>query len=302
MGICKDLAKSAVMYAVTKNPAARVPLKAAARAGRLPKNIYLRLPVQETLTVCLPNGGTLQYAATRDDVIGRHLFWSGLKCWEAETTRMFFSLGCHARLVLDIGANTGIYSLLACAANIDSRVIAFEPVPRIHRRLTGNIRMNGWEDRCDARCEAVSDAEGTARFHVPFVGLPTSSSLDPNGFRGYAGHLIDVRVRRLDDVVPPGQKVDLVKLDIEGFEDRALNGMPRILSEDTPDIFVECNPDGPYAAVAAILSGHGYSFYHLTQDGPVATDGIIPDASEAARNYLCSTRPQGEVLQYWQDG
>jgi len=204
--------------------------------------------------------------------------------------------------VLDIGANTGIYSLLACAANSESRVIAFEPVPRIHRRLTENIRLNGWDSRCDARCEAVSDAEGIARFHVPFFGLPTSSSLDPNGFRGYAGHLIDVRVSRIDDVVPSSQKVDLVKLDIEGFEDRALIGMKRILSEDRPDILVECNPDGPYAAVEAILSGHGYGFYHLTQDSPIATDGIIPDASEAARNYLCSTRPPGEVLHYWQDG
>lgn len=290
------------MFAVTKNPAARIPLKAVARSGRLPQSLYLRFPVQEVLTVPLPGGKTVQYAATRDDVIGRHLFWSGLKCWESETTRMFFSLAGNASLVLDIGANTGIYSLLACAANSHARVLAFEPVPRIHRRLVENIGLNGWQDRCDARPEAVSDADGTARFHVPFVGLPTSSSLNPNGFRGYAGHLIDVPVRRIDDVVPESQKVDLVKLDIEGFEDRALNGMQRILSTDKPDIFVECNPDGPYAAVESVLRTHGYSFYQLTADGPGVTDGIIPDASEAARNYLCSTRPQSEVLQYWQDG
>lgn len=170
------------------------------------------------------------------------------------------------------------------------RVIAFDPVPHIHRRLEEQIALNGLGDRCQARCEAVSNVLGSVRFHVPHGELPTSASLHAMGFRGVEGSLIDVPVTMIDEVCSDDDHVDLVKIDVEGFEDKVLEGMQRVLAESAPALIVECNPDGPYTAVEAILTRFGYRFFHIRDEGPVQVERIIPDGQERYRNFLCIAR------------
>jgi FkbM family methyltransferase len=214
-------------------------------------------------------------------------FWGGMKAWEYETTSVFLDLCKKAALVLDIGANTGPFTLLACAASDQARVLSFEPVPRIFSRLVRHVQLNGFGCRCQTFNMAVSDCDGTAVFHVPFGGVPASSSLDPNGFRGVPGELITVGVTSIDALLPADVKVDVAKIDVEKFEDCVLNGMTRVLTDSRPAIVIECLPDGPYEAVERILSKFGYRFYHLRSEGPVPVSGIVPDQSGRFRNYLC---------------
>jgi FkbM family methyltransferase len=200
---------------------------------------------------------------------------------------IFLRLAREARVFLDVGANTGAYTLLALTANPNARAVAFEPVPRILRRLRQNLEINDLIARCDLRAEAVSDQTGTARFHVPFGEVPSSASLNLEGFRGYDGELIDVPVSTVDGLFPHQTDIDLIKIDVEGFEDKALAGMTQLLRRCRPSLIIECNPDGPHRAVESLLKGLGYVFYHLCAGGAVKRDSLAPDASERERNYLC---------------
>lgn len=270
----------------------RAPLRRLTRSGLVPEAIWKRLPVDQMFPVALRDGSSFRYTATPGDGIGRILYWRGLPRFEAETMSVFARLARGARRTLDIGANTGTFTLVACAVNPAVRVVAFEPVPRTHRRLLDHVALNGWVSRCEVRGEAVSDRTGVTRFHVPDEELPTSASLHHQGFRGHPGTLIEVPVTTIDEACPGWTDVDLVKIDVEGFEDKVLEGMRGLLAASSPTLIVECNPDGPYRGVEAILRPLGYRFFHLRSRGPVAVERIVPDARERHRNYLCTVRAE----------
>jgi FkbM family methyltransferase len=256
----------------------------------MPAAVWKRLPVNGVFQVLLPDGRAFLYSAVPNDAIARALFWRGLPAWESETTHIFYKLAARSELVLDIGANTGVYTLLACAANPRARVISFEPVPHVYLKLVENVRLNRWESQCCIRQEAVSSTNGSAQFHVPFGELPTSASLAVEGFRGREGTLIQVPLVTVDSLLQKDDRVNLVKIDVEGFEDHVLKGMQEVLATSAPTLIIECNSDGPFRAVEAILAQFGYRFYHLRHEGPTPMDRIVPDPTETYRNFLCIAR------------
>ena len=69
------------------------------------------------------------------------------KGWEKESLKIWKELCQTSDVILDVGANTGVYSLVAKAANPESRVIAFEPVKRTFDRLEHNNNINGFDMR-----------------------------------------------------------------------------------------------------------------------------------------------------------
>lgn len=268
------------------NPARRRLLRALSRAGLLPPSVWKRLPVEATFSVELLDGDSFEYASVADDSIGRALYWRGIDGWETETINIYCRLAKQSRVIVDVGANVGVYTLIACAVNQQARVYAFEPVPQIYQRLANNVHLNQWQNRCTLKDIAVSNQSGRAQFHVPHGTVPTSASLSPDGFRGADGFLINVTVDTLDNVCH-NEFIDLVKIDVEGFEDAVLLGMRGILQRSSPNIIVECNPDGPFREIEEILSEYRYSFFHLRTEGPLPTTHIQPDPEGRYRNYLC---------------
>ena len=135
-------------------------------------------------------------------------------------------------LFVDIGANIGIATLDALLRGpAGVRAIAFEPHPGLFPRLLFHLSANGVADRAFALRVAVGPASGTARLHANSGRNAGRSSLDP--FEGDREVGFDVTVRPLLDVLVergvPG--VGVLKIDVEGFEDRAL--LPFL--DDAPD-------------------------------------------------------------------
>lgn len=270
-------------------------LRMGTMSGIVPPAAWKRLPVAATFSVRLPGRHAMafRYRSIADDLIGRALFWRGLKDWEAETIDVFLTLARQARLLVDVGANTGVYALLACAVNPRAEVLAFEPVPHIHQHLRRNLDLNDLGGRCHAVAAAVADFTGTAPLHVPAVPLPTSATLGEKGFRAKQGSVVDVDVTTLDEACRGRDDVDVVKIDVEGSEHLVLGGMQRVLETCRPAIIIECNPDGPYREISECLAPLDYHYFHLQGGGPRPTQAIVPDASERYRNYLCL--PEGKL-------
>lgn len=285
-----------LLRVLTRNPFVREVLLALAQSKLLPKFLWRRLPVETTFLVSLPNGNSFKYSAIADDAIARAIFWCGWDGWEPETMQVFYKLAQKSKLFLDIGANTGLFTLVTLAANPQAKVMAFEPVPQVYKRLLSHIEINGWSDRCQTKNLAVSNTVGETKLHIPFEDVPLSASLNPEGFRGYEGYLIDINVTRIDTICSPNEPIDLIKIDAEGFDDKVLEGMLQVLSNSAPNIIVECNYDGPCIAVETILKKFGYRFFHLRPEGPVAMNKIVPDENKLYRNYLCTVRDDWEEV------
>lgn len=282
-----------LLRSVSRNPLTATTAQQLSRHGLLPEGIWRRLPVSSEFPVSLGQGKSFRYASGAGDSIGRELYWKGVYSGnEASDLRVFSKLVKKAGRFLDVGANTGLFSLLACALNENCAVTTFEPVPKIYECLKHNIEINGWQERCQLRQEAVSDFLGEAQIHVPASDLPTSASLNPEGFRGCSGEVIVTPVTTIDEACLSDVRIDLMKIDVEGFENAVLRGMTKTLARDKPDLIMECLIDGPYQEVDKILREAGYSFYRMTSQGLSKVSEILPDPHDEMRNFLCSANPQ----------
>jgi FkbM family methyltransferase len=154
-------------------------------------------------------------------------------------------------LVVDVGANTGFYSLLACVVRSDVFVSAFEPYPPALARLRVNLDLNGFADRVQVHEAALSESDGLAELFVPSSehGLVETSCTLNSSFKDGFESTCPVRVSTLDSSVSPGQRVSIVKIDVESVEAQVLAGGARILERWRPVVFLEVLPSGDSTAI-----------------------------------------------------
>lgn len=276
-------------------PAFNAPATNAARMtmralGRESEFAIKHLPRVGTTTMTLPNGRRAQLWSRGDDWVSNQVFWRGWCGYESEVTPMFWSLAQEARVIFDVGAHVGFYTVLAAMANASATVYAFEPLAPVFERLERNIRLNLLENVATQN-QAVGKVDGEAQFfHVPGI-IPCSSSLS-GAFMHGTPHVTSapVSVVRLDTFSMSRGigKIDLMKLDTETTEPDVLAGMGRLLADYRPDVFCEVLPRADADALTAILQPLGYSFHLLTEAGPIRRERVIGD--ERWSNYLFSCR------------
>jgi FkbM family methyltransferase len=168
--------------------------------------------------------------------------------YERETTPLFRELLGPDMNVLDVGAHYGWYSLLSAQLTAPhGQIWAFEPDPANAAILERNASDNAFRDRVHIVPKAVSDTcgliygfrneqdSGSTRVAIQAAGAPDFSA---------AAVALDDWARELG-----WPRIDLVKLDIEGAECRALAGMRELCRRNaTMHLIVELNPDALRAA------------------------------------------------------
>jgi FkbM family methyltransferase len=141
-------------------------------------------------------------------------------------------------LFVDVGANVGAYSVLACAATA-ARGVAFEPVPSTYSRLLDNVRLNRAESRVQCINMAVADVPGSIAFSS--ADDTTNHALAAGERRGDA---IDVEVTTLDSALA-GYSPTLIKIDVEGYETLVVRGGERTLAAPSLlAVIMELNGNG----------------------------------------------------------
>lgn len=165
-----------------------------------------------------------------NDVIGRHLY--KYRSYEPEVGRC---LSNHVRfepgdVVLDVGANIGWYSLIIeRMAKIPLDILAFEPDPDNFALLTENIRRNGCHRVTPIQAAAGPEPAQQLLYRYA-KGNAGRHSLLPI----HAGNAVGINTVRIDDVWHQkalGNRVlRLIKIDVEGYELRALQGAGDLLA------------------------------------------------------------------------
>jgi FkbM family methyltransferase len=237
---------------VCRVPGVQNSIVALSRRGRLPERFWRRIAPIGTFTLNAPSGEPVTYVADEGDFLARSIVWSNLHDWEETSTPVFCELARTSAGFLDIGAYTGIYTLLACAVNPNLKARAFEPNPKVHDRLVANLRANSLQGRAMPLMLALLDDHGTGTLHVP--GDETAAMLgDPS-----AGG-IPVRIGKADDYADD-LDVDLVKIDVEGLEPQILRGMSNIITRRRPSILIECLTDEALTLVREVLDPYAYRY------------------------------------------
>lgn len=176
--------------------------------------------------------------------------------------------------VLDVGANAGIYTLLAASiVGPAGHVDAVEPVPATGRRLLENVRINEFEDVVQLHDVAVGETNGFAQM--------TSASDATNHVMCSADDAggVSVPCVRLDTLMS-SRTYAFAKLDVEGMELPALKGaINQIMAGNPPVWMIEVNGSQFRYGITveelfAWVQAHGYDVakYHHSTRTFVVTD------------------------------
>lgn len=168
-------------------------------------------------------------------------------------------------LFVDIGANLGLYSLLAREVGLET--LMFEPEPVHYSFLSRNASVFGRAVDC-----ALSNSSGTANFYVSGEANPGSSSLVmPEGGWNESEYerVVPVRLATFDAMIAElnvdAASIRLIKIDVEGNEEQTVRGMENyVRGRDAAPIW--CEVRGPSSgrgrnsavSVSAFLGGFGY--------------------------------------------
>ncbi|MHA6964320.1 FkbM family methyltransferase [Zobellella denitrificans] len=146
----------------------------------------------------------------------------------------------EAEVVLDVGANIGLYSMVATMANSVKVVYAYEPDKSAYEELQKNVLLNGVDNIVKPIQAAVSDVEGQVRFgsHSAMSGVNgiiSTSIHDPAVF----SESMDVTAVSLDRLEGIAGKVLGIKIDVEGHELQVIDGAASLLKKNPSVIQVE---------------------------------------------------------------
>jgi FkbM family methyltransferase len=213
-----------------------------------------RLP-GDRLVCVFPGGERIRLAAAH-----RHVTWN---LQEYDAFRQSVRAG---DTVLDIGANLGAYSLLfGHWVGPSGLVHAFEPAPLTRAGLARHVGINGFDDRVRVHGEAVTQAEGRARFLADGLhgdNRLTGGSAGPGSVE-IATTSIDAFCRHT------GRLPSLIKVDVEGAELDVLRGARETIAAAGPGLalYVEMHP-------------HLWPSFGVTREaveGELARQGLCPE-------------------------
>ncbi len=187
--------------------------------------------------------------------------------FEISETRLVQALLESGMTFLDVGANSGYYSLIAArSVGPLGAVHGFEPNDTIRARFGRNVALNGFESCIRIHPEAISRESGEIRFYPSVTENMGISSTLPGP--GRAAEPVVVPCVKLDDFVPTvGRRIDLLKIDVEGAEAAVFEGGGRSLgAPDGPSILFESFEIGPQLSALEAL-GYAVRRIHYTLAG-----------------------------------
>lgn len=215
--------------------------------------------------------------------------------YEPFESSLLFKLAAECSSFCDIGANVGFYTLGALAVNPDIKILSFEPNIAVANRLSKNLSLKDRSGRGSVEIfnTALGEGEESGRtlFIPEFTGSGGASLKDLHPDEGKASEIL-ISVTTLDFVIRDEPFIDLLKIDVEGFELSVIKGGINVIREHKPTIFIELlrkwmAPFGSHPQdVLDLLMGLGYECFAIG-DEKIQVVEIVDDLTIETNFIFC---------------
>jgi FkbM family methyltransferase len=209
--------------------------------------------------------------------VENEIFWKGITgSFEKISLDYWIRLSKKSQVILDIGANTGIYSLVAKTVNPQAHIYAFEPVQRVYHKLLENCSLNNYEIDCYEM--AISNFDGEATIYDPGTEHIYSVTVNKNNI-GSSSVAIPVKIKtqKVSTFIQKNHisKIDLIKIDVESHEPEVLEGIEEYLQLMKPTMIVEVWNDSIGKKIEKIVSNKNYLYFSIDElNQPILTEHI----------------------------
>jgi FkbM family methyltransferase len=205
-----------------------------------------------------------------------------------------YEIDPSCRTIVDAGANIGAFSLRAAREAPAARIIALEPFPATWSRLREHIGRNHLEGRVACRPWALGGSDAVRRMDDAGDGPSQSRGLLGGD---HAGGGVPVEAVTLATLLRREQldRVDLLKMDIEGSEHEVLAATPPEVLRRVGSIALEYHPVAPKAALFARLLDAGFA---LVRDVPIAPDTGVAHFDRRPGHETRDTRHETRDMKY----
>lgn len=185
-------------------------------------------------------------------------------------------------IILDVGAQFGLYSMLATRhIGAEGRIFAFEPSPDTAAVLGRHLKNNGMTDRVEIVQAAVGPEEGEVTFYM--AGTHPSNTLAPTTVDPVKLTPVKVKAITVDGFCRQRQlKPTILKIDVEGWELQVLRGATEVVQDPALTICVEMHPyaweSAGYTAAefTSFVEANGFEIVPLTgQASPLTEYGEV---------------------------
>jgi FkbM family methyltransferase len=218
----------------------------------------------------LGNGMKMRVVWNDTGGCGHEIWRSGW--YEPPTVKVISDLLRPGMTFFDVGANMGQYTLLASGLNC--KVHSFEPAPAMFQFLSENVEPV--KERVQINQFALSDSEEPVTLH-----MAKPHNVGATSFRDQycaSGETFEVACTTIDRYVNEKgiDRVDVMKIDVEGAEKAVLRGAEKLLSSgQRPAIVIEYEESAQNrfgsscAQITSFLTAHGYRLGRITEQGVI---------------------------------
>jgi FkbM family methyltransferase len=233
---------------------------------RIMGKLYQDLRIKGKMNVSISKT-SFQLFNPGNTTIENEIFWKGILGWEKTSMELWIELCKGANTILDIGANSGVFSIIASAVNPNSEIIAFEPVKRTTEIFKRNLDLNP-DFKIKLIEKAVSNNAGKFMFYDVPTDTQYSASLNPQMLSSIENRIsYEVDTITLDTFSEiKGKQIDLIKLDVEMHEPEAIEGMIELIKINKPTFLMEILTDEIANKIQKMFSEFDYLCYSIDEE------------------------------------
>jgi len=196
-----------------------------------------------------------------DDAVPLKYLWRNY--YEELSAKLWFEMTRLDGYFFDIGAHTGIYSILGNLGKTDNNIISIEPYFLNFSRLLSNLKINNIQTK-NCLLGAATNTEGVAKFSV-------KTNLDYHTSGGAVSEDGNFSVSKIKiDKLNLNKKIKGMKIDTEGHEFQVLEGAKNYIERDKPDLIFEIN-EKSFNKCLELLSPYSYKYFFIDENNKKLT-------------------------------
>ena len=190
-----------------------------------------------------------------DDAVALKYLWRDK--YENLSLNLWFSITRKTGFFFDIGAHTGIYSIIGNLNKTQNTIISIEPFYLNYSRLLSNLKLNKISPN-NCVLAALSNSKGSGKFNVS-----TALHYHSGGGRVSESGNLNITILKLDNF-NVNKKIYGIKIDTEGHEFEVLKGGIKSIEKFLPDIIFEIN-EKCFNRCLEFLRGYNYKYYFIDE-------------------------------------